>query len=449
MVLDNKIIFGIIIVFLITFSIFLTYRGQKNRYNCTEDGCKMASFGQFNDKKSCENACTDNKVKSNDNLTSTIQQNNIEHPSTENNSDTGLHSTVDSGPGRSNVHSGPGRSNVHSGPGRSNVHSGPGRSTVDSGPGRSNVHNGPGRSNVHSGPGRKTDNSITTNMPTKEDKLNKNNLNTLYINYHNVKNIEEQIKNKKKSIPYFATTKEAKSVITDYDTFPYPRYFRGNPESSMPIIAEREAGWRPRHDDAYNANVELELVPDCVGYNSGALNHLYKEQIFGCYDDDGKLLSTFSCTANREGLPSGCYDNAPEHCSDVGGIVGVDKAFQCNDSNLLEEKRKLELSLQGVQEEAQRALYAGDNKKYDDLSRESRKLQESISNTIRLARENAVLFSCPGGSENCFDDSPRYCPINNVEIHKCSKTGATFKCDSKNDKNCKDDSALYCGTEIG
>ena len=412
-IIDNKIFFAII-VFLITLSIFLSYQGQKNRYNCTEDGCRMTSFGQFNDKKSCENACIKNKLNSPNNLTSSTHQNNIEHPTTESNSNTGLHN---------NEHSEPEPNNE-----RSNE--------------RSNEH-----SNEYSDLERKIENASRTNIPTKEDKLNKNNLNTLYINYHNVKNIEEQIKNKKKSIPYFATTKEAKSVITDYDTFPYPRYFRGNPESSMPIIAEREAGWRPRHDDAYNANVELELVPDCVGYNSGDLNHLYKEQIFGCYDDDGKLLSTFSCTANREGLPSGCYDNAPEHCSDVGGIVGVDKAFQCNDSNLLEEKRKLELSLQGVQEEAQRALYAGDNKKYDDLSRESRKLQESISNTIRLARENAVLFSCPGGSENCFDDSPRYCPINNVEIHTCNKTGATFKCDSKNDKHCKDDSNLYCGIE--
>lgn len=82
--------------------------------------------------------------------------------------------------------------------------------------------------------------------------------------YDNVKNIQEQIKRKKQSSPYYATTKQSTSVITDYDTFPYTRYFRGVAEMSEPIVAEREAGWRPRHDDSYGAKVQLDLKPECV-----------------------------------------------------------------------------------------------------------------------------------------------------------------------------------------
>jgi hypothetical protein len=74
---------------------------------------------------------------------------------------------------------------------------------------------------------------------------------TPILNDFNVTNIRSQIAAKKKSAPYYATANQAKEVITDYDTFPYPRYFRGVAESSMPVVAEREAGWRVRHDSCY------------------------------------------------------------------------------------------------------------------------------------------------------------------------------------------------------
>lgn len=90
------------------------------------------------------------------------------------------------------------------------------------------------------------------------------NLDTNNINNINLHNIQEQIKRKKMSCPFFATTEDSKSVITDYDTFPYPRYFRGDPKSSFPIVAEREAGWRPRHDNSYYPKVKLDLTPNYV-----------------------------------------------------------------------------------------------------------------------------------------------------------------------------------------
>ena len=71
------------------------------------------------------------------------------------------------------------------------------------------------------------------------------------INEVNVTNVRAQIAKKKGCSPYLATVGHSTQVLTDYDTFPYPRYFRGVPESSRPIVAEREAGWRPRHDNCY------------------------------------------------------------------------------------------------------------------------------------------------------------------------------------------------------
>ena len=71
------------------------------------------------------------------------------------------------------------------------------------------------------------------------------------VNRFNVKNIREQILFKESSIPYMATVREAKGVSTDYDSFPYNRYFRGKYNSERPIVAEREAGWRVREDDCY------------------------------------------------------------------------------------------------------------------------------------------------------------------------------------------------------
>ena len=78
------------------------------------------------------------------------------------------------------------------------------------------------------------------------------------INTRNIDNILYQINLKKGSIPYFGTSLNNMNVITDYDTFPYTRYFRGESESFIPIVAEREAGWRPRNEDCYNDNFKRE-----------------------------------------------------------------------------------------------------------------------------------------------------------------------------------------------
>lgn len=78
---------------------------------------------------------------------------------------------------------------------------------------------------------------------------------TPIINNHNVNVIREQILKKNSTQPFLTTIKDAGSVITDHDVFPYPRYFQGIPTSEFPIISEREAGFRPVNNACYQLNL--------------------------------------------------------------------------------------------------------------------------------------------------------------------------------------------------
>jgi len=85
------------------------------------------------------------------------------------------------------------------------------------------------------------------------------------INNQNVQNIRNQIAMKKGDYPFLATSDQYTQVITDYDTFPYPRWFRGIPQLNQPVVAEREAGWRKRDDKCYkvlNPNVGTTYYPN-------------------------------------------------------------------------------------------------------------------------------------------------------------------------------------------
>ena len=103
---------------------------------------------------------------------------------------------------------------------------------------------------------------------------------TQNIKSSNVNHVREQIAKKSGFLPYLATKKEASNILTDYDVFPYPRYFRGVPTSSVPIVAEREAGWRPRHDDCY----KVLQPPSKINYP----NHCYQaacSTVYPCYPE--------------------------------------------------------------------------------------------------------------------------------------------------------------------
>lgn len=104
---------------------------------------------------------------------------------------------------------------------------------------------------------------------------------TPIINDININNIRQQIAIKKGYQPYLATENQASQVITDYDTFPYPRWFRGVPESYRPIVAEREAGWRPRYDNCYKV---IEPKDNVNVYP----NHCYEtacSTVYPCYPE--------------------------------------------------------------------------------------------------------------------------------------------------------------------
>jgi hypothetical protein len=64
--------------------------------------------------------------------------------------------------------------------------------------------------------------------------------------------VRAQIAVKNSSLPYLANNKAITQSVTDMDHFPYNRYFRGVYYYPDPVIFEREAGWRKRHDNCYD-----------------------------------------------------------------------------------------------------------------------------------------------------------------------------------------------------
>ena len=75
----------------------------------------------------------------------------------------------------------------------------------------------------------------------------------------NIDNIKEQINRKKDSKPYFSTKENVRGVVTDYDHFPYRRFYRGKPESNKPVVIEREAGWRKGRSGCWRGRFGLDL----------------------------------------------------------------------------------------------------------------------------------------------------------------------------------------------
>lgn len=56
-------------------------------------------------------------------------------------------------------------------------------------------------------------------------------------------------------VPFHSTMSDVSQTFTDYDNFPYNRWYRGVPDVDAPIVAEREAGWRPRNDECYTSKL--------------------------------------------------------------------------------------------------------------------------------------------------------------------------------------------------
>lgn len=71
------------------------------------------------------------------------------------------------------------------------------------------------------------------------------------MNQNNVEAIRTMIDAKKSCGIWYPTQNSIEHVITDYDHFPYNRWFRGVYYSDRPIVAERQAGWRDRRNNCY------------------------------------------------------------------------------------------------------------------------------------------------------------------------------------------------------
>lgn len=215
-VTDNRtlvlIVFSLVAVIILYYLIFLT----GNKYKCTEAGCVFSlRDGSFKTKKDCSTECSsENNIESFE-QTELGESPPPETPETEQEE---LPTTPSPVPRSGSP------------------------STLPS-------------------VNRKIANKIDTNFDPSEYEPNEveEGFTSKFLTDNNVMNVREQINKKKGMNPYFATADDVVEVVTDQDTFPYPRMFRGVPESSVPIVYERETGWRDRHDDAYRSNLEPNL----------------------------------------------------------------------------------------------------------------------------------------------------------------------------------------------
>jgi hypothetical protein len=72
------------------------------------------------------------------------------------------------------------------------------------------------------------------------------------VTTNNINSVRYQIGQKiNYNTPYYATLESARAVVTDFDNFPYKRFFRGVYYEDTPVVMEREAGFRPRNDSCY------------------------------------------------------------------------------------------------------------------------------------------------------------------------------------------------------
>ena len=98
------------------------------------------------------------------------------------------------------------------------------------------------------------------------------------ITDNNVSSVREQIHLKQGSKPFFGTSTDTKTVMTDMDHFPYTRFFRGVYYSSDPIAIEREAGWRPTKYSCYR--------PTAFSRSMSYPNHCFESAcstVYPCY----------------------------------------------------------------------------------------------------------------------------------------------------------------------
>jgi hypothetical protein len=86
---------------------------------------------------------------------------------------------------------------------------------------------------------------------------------------------------KNKSNPYYATTKDVRQIETDFDHFPYKRFYRGVYNSPKPVIIEREAGYRQIEPTCYKEKliVKSEYPKHCFEGPASVVYPCYPEYL--------------------------------------------------------------------------------------------------------------------------------------------------------------------------
>ena len=271
------VVFSVVIAIILYYFVFL--RG--NKYKCTESGCVFSlTDGKFKNKDECSKKCT---------FVDTFEQENLSsvEESTENNPVPDPVPTPEQEP----------------------IGSAPIPRTKPP--------------SILPSKNKRTSMVNDTNFDPSEYEPNKveEGFTSKFLTDNNVMNVREQINKKKGMNPYFATADDVVGVVTDQDVFPYQRMFRGVPESSVPIVYERESGWRDRHDDAYRSNMEPNLeqlgifqdsCEDKKDRSHGHNDQKNPKQLHFCSADINKNIqaSYFYCNEQEEE----CYDDSPKYC---------------------------------------------------------------------------------------------------------------------------------------
>lgn len=107
----------------------------------------------------------------------------------------------------------------------------------------------------------------------------------------NVKYIREEILKKNTSEPYYAGN-TIYCVNTDFDTFPYPRWFQSEVKSDRARVAEREAGWAPRKSKPKMPKEEEKKPNTCWQTPCST--------VFPCYNPEGNYISSNKLCASQD-----------------------------------------------------------------------------------------------------------------------------------------------------
>jgi hypothetical protein len=81
---------------------------------------------------------------------------------------------------------------------------------------------------------------------------------TVEANDLSISAVRHMIAKKNSDTPFLANGSMVKNSVTDMDHHPYTRWYRGVYYYPEPIVAEREAGWRPLRDSCYDLVVPVE-----------------------------------------------------------------------------------------------------------------------------------------------------------------------------------------------